>query len=581
MYLSPYLKTTLLTLSFICTFSIKAQDLPDPLPYSLKSYPLVSEFANNEETKTHYTNPIIHADYSDPDVVEVAGEYYMTASSFNAAPGLPILHSTDLVNWSLINYALPKQIPSEHFSTPQHGNGVWAPNIRYHNKKFWIFYPDPDFGIYVTTATDPAKKWSSPKLILKGKGLIDPTPLWDENGKTYLIHAWAKSRAGFNNVLSLREMSEDASWVSNDYQHIIDGSEHKNYRTIEGPKVYQRNGYYYIFAPAGGVDLGWQSVFRSKNITGPYQAKIVMAQGNSVTNGPHQGAWVHTQQNEDWFIHFQSKKAYGRIVHLQPMQWQDNWPIIGLDKDGDGIGQPVSHYKKPAANKTSNKLGNKQSSTLSDDFLTNTLGLSWQWNANPKKDWYTLDKNPGFLRLYAQLQVNNNGDNLWLTPSLLLQKLPRETFSATTKLTINKESEKAKSGLILFGENYAWIGVRPSIDKEITEIVFVHCHGARKGCNESILEAIPLSTKNLNSDNLDTNNVETNKVEFKVIVQPGASAVFSYRTDFNKPFKIIGEHFQAVKGRWVGAKIGLFIVSENPTKEQYIDVDYFRYDNLD
>ncbi|MEP1444584.1 MAG: glycoside hydrolase 43 family protein [Paraglaciecola sp.] len=509
-----------------------------------------------------YKNPVLHADYSDLDVVAVNGHYYMTSSSFNSAPGLPILHSTDLVNWQLINYALPQQVPLDHFATPRHGEGVWAPNIRFHDGKFWIFYPDPDFGIYVTTATDPAKAWSEPKLILAGKGIIDPTPLWDADGKSYLLHGWAKSRAGFNNVLSLREMAADTSWVSDKYVHIVDGSKLKGYRTIEGPKFYQRNGYYYIFAPAGGVDLGWQSVYRAKNIEGPYEAKIVMAQGNSVTNGPHQGTWVHTEFGEDWFLHFQAKKAYGRIVHLQPMQWINDWPVIGIDKDGDGIGQPVQQFKKP-------KAAGKQAITplvVNDEFAQTSLGLTWQWNANYQDSWYSLTAPPGQLRLFTQPKIKTTGDNLWMTPSLIMQKIPADQFAVVSKITLSQEALKAQSGLVLFGEDYAWIGVQPDKITGKANIVFVHCNGARKGCDESVLEQ---------------KEFDGQSVELRMMMQPGASAVFSYRTDASQQFTIIGEHFQAVRGRWVGAKIGFFSVAEKPQKNQYMDVDYIRFNELD
>src|SRR5687768_15467008 len=107
-----------------------------------------------------YKNPILHSDYSDPDVCRVGEDFYMVSSSFNAVPGLPVLHSSDLVNWRIIGHALKRQKPFEHFEKPQHGNGVWAPAIRFHGGEFYLYYPDPDFGIYLTKAKDPAGPWS-------------------------------------------------------------------------------------------------------------------------------------------------------------------------------------------------------------------------------------------------------------------------------------------------------------------------------------------------------------------------------------------------------------------------------------
>ena len=148
------------------------------------------------------------------------------------------------------------------------------------------------------------------------------------------------------------EMTPDGTSSIGSDRVIYDG--HIGNATIEGAKMYKRDGYYYIFSPAGGVATGWQVVLRSKNVWGPYEARTVMAQGNTDVNGPHQGGWVDTPDGkEDWFVHFQDKGAYGRVVHLQPMEWLENgWPVIGVDKDGDGCGEPVSTYKKPNVGKT-------------------------------------------------------------------------------------------------------------------------------------------------------------------------------------------------------------------------------------
>ena len=278
-----------------------------------------------------YQNPILHADYSDPDVCAVGDDFYMTASSFNCIPGIPILHSNDLVNWSLVNYALPVQEPETFFDKAQHGKGVWASAIRFHNGEFYIYWGDPDYGIYMIKTKDPKGKWSKPVLVKAGKGMIDATPLWDEDGKVYLIHAYAGSRSGVNSILVICELNAEGTEVISDPVMVFDGNDGKNH-TIEGPKLYKRNGYYYIFAPAGGVATGWQLVLRSKNIYGPYESKIVMAQGKTTINGPHQGGWVDTNTGESWFVHFQDKGAYGRVIHLNPMMWVNDWPVIGVDR---------------------------------------------------------------------------------------------------------------------------------------------------------------------------------------------------------------------------------------------------------
>lgn len=250
-----------------------------------------------------YTNPVINADYSDPDVcVGPSGEdYYMTASSFQCTPGLPILHSKDLVNWEIVNYALKTLYTGhnaleEHFATPQHGAGVWAPSIRYHNGEYYIYWGDPDYGVFMTKTRggNPAGKWEDPVCVIEGKGMIDTTPLWDEDGRCYMVNGWANSRGKFASVLCVRELSADGTHAISDPVIVFDGNGTEN-RTCEGPKFYKREGWYWIMCPAGGVPDGFQLAMRSKSPYGPYEHKIVLAQGKTGINGPHQGGWIHTK----------------------------------------------------------------------------------------------------------------------------------------------------------------------------------------------------------------------------------------------------------------------------------------------
>jgi len=385
--------------------------------YAAAQQPYVSKVWVADNKNGTYKNPVLFADYSDPDACRVGDDYYLVASSFEGIPGLPVLHSKDLVNWTIIGHALKRQPPFDHFSQPRHGNGVWAPAIRYHNGEFYIYYPDPDFGIYVVKAKNISGPWSDPILVEGGKGLIDPCPLWDDDGKVYLVHAYAGSRAGIKSIVVVNKMDASGTKILDAGVMVFDG--HDQDPTLEGPKFYKRNGYYYIFAPAGGVPTGYQLVLRSKNVYGPYERKVVMDQGASPINGPHQGAWVDTKTGEDWFLHFQDREAYGRIVHLQPMKWVNNWPVIGIDKDGDGKGEPVLTYKKPNVGKT----WPVQTPQESDEFNSNTIGLQWQWQANPKPYWAFPGN--GYLRLFSA-QVPDSAKNLWQVPNVLMQKFPAE-----------------------------------------------------------------------------------------------------------------------------------------------------------
>ncbi len=502
-----------------------------------------------------FKNPVINADYSDPDAIRVGDDYYMISSSFNHVPGLPILHSKDLVNWKLIGHALKQIVPTDHFSKVQHGGGVWAPSIRYHNNEFYIYYPDPDFGIYLIKAKNILGPWSEPILVEAGKGLIDPCPLWDNDGKVYLVHAYAGSRAGIKSIIVVKELNAAGTKIISDAVMVYDG--HEKDPTIEGPKFYKRNNYYYIFAPAGGVSTGWQTVLRSKNVYGPYERKAVMDQGTTIINGPHQGAWITTQNGEDWFLHFQDKDAYGRVVHLQPMKWINDWPVIGADKNSDGKGEPVMIYKKPNVGKSF------PITTLSDsdEFNSPKLGLQWQWQANPKEGW-AFPTATGSLRMYSVHQPDSI-KNLWNLPNIIGQKLPAEEFTATVKIQFYPKFKFERFGLILFGSDYAYISAEKGDDG-----IYIICReniGADKGKKE-IENSIAL--------------VKGNEFYLQMKMEKGGICHFGF-SDNGERFTTIARSFTAKPGRWVGAKLGLFCLRNNISNDAgYTDVDWFRLEPL-
>jgi beta-xylosidase len=520
---------------------------------SFAQQPYVSKVWVADNGDGTYNNPVLNADYSDPDAIRVGDDFYMVSSSFEDVPGLPILHSKDLVNWKIIGHALVTLVPKEHFSVPRHGEGVWAPSIRFHNGEFYIYYPDPDFGIYLVKAKHPAGPWSDPVLVEAGKGLIDPCPLWDDNGKVWLVHAFAGSRAGIKSIIVVKEMNAEGTKTIDSGVIVYDG--HEMDPTIEGPKFYKRNGYYYIFAPAGGVSTGWQTVLRSKNIHGPYERKVVMDQGSTAVNGPHQGAWVNTKTGEDWFLHFQDKGVYGRVVHLQPMKWINNWPVIGIDKDGDGKGEPVMRYKKPSATKQA-----IQTPAESDEFDGNKIGLQWQRMSNPSAAWAFTNQMKGSLRLYA---VKQTGNNLWDNGNILLQKFPADSFSVTTKIDFhpNPKLKNERAGLVIMGLDYAGIGLRSGSNK--IYLTYFENIDADKGSAEK--ETV-------------IDSVMNGSLIFRADVHNGGIVSFSYSVD-GSTFIPLSKTFKVRQGKWKGAKIGIFCSRQDVTNDSgWADFEWFRID---
>ena len=514
----------------------------------------------------YYKNPVLYADYSDPDACRVGDDFYMTSSSFNCIPGLQILHSKDLVNWEIVSAAVPYALPPIDDVAPLHGMRVWAPSIRHHDGWFYIFWGDPDQGAVMTKAQDVAGSWTEPVLVKAGKGIIDTTPLWDDDGRVYMVHAYAGSRAGFKSVISICELNADATKAITPSRIIFDG--HGEHPTCEGPKFYKHDGYYYIFHPAGGVQTGWQVVQRSKNIYGPYEMKVTLAQGDTDINGPHQGAWVDTPTGEHWFLHFQDVGAYGRLVHLQPMTWIDGWPVMGVDKDGDGCGEPVLKYKKPNVGK-SYHINNPRES---DEFNGYELGKQWQWHANFNEKWHYCAGQKGVLRLFSYPEPEG-GKSLWDVPNLLMQKPTAPNFTCTTKLNFTTSDKYLgeRTGLVVMGLDYAAIVMENTADGLVLNQVV--CKEADKGNVEKVIASVPLQSGEvyLRAKFMDKGMLEKNPLDMKVMVQ------FSYSLD-GKKFKPLGEAFQAKEGKWIGAKTGVFCT--RPAKERvdggWVDVDFFR-----
>ena len=527
--------------------------------------------SSRQEEALTYTNPILHLDFSDPDVCRVGDNYYMTASSFNCFPGLPILHSRDLVHWEQIGAALtdyPCDGSEDDFhTTVHHGKAVWAPAIRYHEGWFYIYVGDPDRGIFMVRTKNPAGRWEAPVWVVRQKGFIDPCPLWDDDGRAWLSHGLAGSRAGLKSVLFVAPMAADGRSLTGPSRIVYDG--HETQPTIEGTKFYRRSGWYYIFSPAGGVATGWQTVLRARHPYGPYEERIVMAWAPGTVNGPHQGAWVSAPDGTHWFLHFQDKGAYGRIVHLQPLTWlADGWPLIGEDPDGDGVGQPmvdgdrIGHLFSGPKQQTSAKV--------------NPYGLDWAWQypAIPSPYWH-MALPEGGVRLYSVEQTWPY-TSLWDCPNVLQQKFSAESFTVTAKLSFNPNPQlKQKgetAGFVVMGNDYAGLRLTDTADGAV--LSYIECQGASKGAAETATPLCTLSytahpqphryeSRNVPLVNYPDRQEAVLWVRLEVTPRPVEGNVpdavchFSYSLD-GQDWTPAAAEFTARPELWIGAKWGFF-----------------------
>ncbi|AZM56616.1 glycoside hydrolase [Streptomyces sp. WAC 01529] len=485
-----------------------------------------------------YRNPVLAADWSDPDVVRVGDDFYLTASSFGRVPGLPLLHSRDLVNWTLIGHALDRLEPAEAFASPRHDCGVWAPSLRHHDARYWIFWGDPDHGVYQVNARHIRGPWTRPHLLKAGKGLIDPCPLWDEEtGLAYLVHAWAKSRSGVKNLITGYRMSPDGRELLDEGSVLIDGDRVPGWFTIEGPKIYRHDGWFWILAPAGGVATGWQGAFRSRAFHGPYEERVVLQQGGTGVNGPHQGGWVRTATGEDWFLHFQQRGAYGRVVHLQPMRWDaDGWPVLG------NAGTPVDVHRKPDLPPQP-----PSAPATGDDFPGGRHGPQWQWTANPRTGWATSHSADG-LRLTCVRTAR--ADDVRALPHTLTQRLPLRPCSVEVELRLDAEVPGTRAGLAVLGDAYSWVGLERDQGGAARLV-----HRFAEAGTEAERDAAP------------PRPAPNGSALLRVEVTEGARCRF--HADTGEGYRPTGApEFTATPWRWVGALLALFAAApagEEPT----------------
>ncbi|MGW7420661.1 family 43 glycosylhydrolase [Streptomyces sp. NPDC054813] len=491
---------------------------------------------------TTFTNPVLNADWSDPDVVRVGDDFYLTASSFGRAPGLPLLHSRDLVGWTLVGHALERLEPEERFTVPRHDCGVWAPSLRHHDDRFWIFWGDPDQGVFQVNAPEFRGPWTRPQLVKEGKGLIDPCPLWDdETGEAYLVHAWAKSRSGIKNRLTGHRMHPDGTSLLDTGKVIVDGDRIPGWFTLEGPKLYRHDGWFWILAAAGGVATGWQGALRSRGFFGPYEERIVLEQRDTDVNGPHQGGWVRTAAGEDWFLHFQQRGAYGRVVHLQPMRWGrggtsrsseaengGGWPVIGDD------GAPVAVPPRPRL-----PAQPPAAPATDDDFPGGRFGRQWQWTANPGEGWATQHSGDG-LRLACVRSADAH--DLRRLPHVLTQRLPGSPCAVEVVLRLESKEPGARAGLAVLGDAFGWIGLERGPD------------GAAR-----LVHRFAEAVADRERDASRSCPAPGGLARLRIQIGTGARCRFSY--DIGAGAVPSGPVFAATPWRWVGALLGLFAVA--------------------
>lgn len=466
-----------------------------------------------------YVNPVLNADYSDPDVVRVGEKFYMVASDFHYM-GMQVLESTDMVNWHIVSQifdrlSYPGWDENKHFA-----GGSWAPSIRCHEGRLYVYFCTPEEGLFMSWADDPRGPWSPLHCLREVPKWEDPCPLWDDDGKAYL----GRSQHGAGPII-IHRMTPDGRQLLDDGVTVYTGP------VAEGTKLMKRDGYYYLIIPEGGVGQGWQTVLRARNIYGPYEKRVVLEQGSTDVNGPHQGALVDTPDGRWWFYHFQESSPRGRVVHLQPARWVDGWPLMGVDIDGNGIGEPVPVWtcplpSKPALPQTSDDFSG--ATTVWVGQQQRQLGPQWQWNHNPADEAWSLAARRGWLTLRALKAAT-----LKESRNMLTQKTMGYESKATTKIDCQGMKDGTHAGLLCTGREFMGIGI---CQVEGRRWLYTENDGKRQ-----MVRPWTGMTAYLRVD------IDSKKNRHCLMVSSDG-----------KRFTTVGEPFSLRMGSWKGSRVGLY-----------------------
>jgi beta-xylosidase len=503
-------------LFFILVFSL----------YNLKAQKTHSD--NNDGT---YTNPVIFADFPDPDVIFVGDTYYMVTTTMFIFPGVTVLKSHDLVNWEYCSNAVPRFDSNPCYNLDgctRYAHGQWATSLKYNNGKFYLLFITLDEGGFICSALDAAGPWEIRKLP---KGFYDPGLFFDDDGRIYVAHGYSK--------IFITELDKNFSSRSND-SLVFTGDIRPG---LEGTHVYKINGYYYLYCTYGGID-GIQVALRSKNIFGPYEQKVVLRDTTKGVNfGVHQGALIKTQTNEWWTILFVDSGPFGRCPSLQPVIWVDNWPVAGVD------GKGVVKYKKPNVGKN---YPLKDLPT-SDEFNNKTLGMQWGWNHNPDSTKWSITRRPGYLRLATTRLVTNlpEARNTLTQRSFANYDQTIPTIGST-RMEVNNMKNGDFAGLAVFQDPYAFIAMKQNKGSKFLVMVY----------NGKTIDSVAMNKSTVYLRAIASNSTR--------------KAFFEYSTD-NKIFIPLGKEFSMRFSLTIftGNKFCLFNYATLETGG-YVDFDWFR-----
>ena len=485
-----------------------------------------------------YKNPIIFADFPDPDVIRVGDTFYMVSTTMHLFPGATIVKSKDLVNWEYCAQPLTQLSTKDDYNLMNGKNayarGMWACSMKYHDGKFYILINGNDAGGFILTASDPEGKWDMTPLP---RSYYDPGMLFD-NGKVYIA-------CGIGNI-QMCELDENFNYIRE--QRVISDKD-----GLEGSHLYKIGDYYYIYATYGGWPSG-QAIFRSKNIFGPYEEKMLVEKIiNGQVNTVHQGALFDTTEGEWWTIMQEDLGCLGRMPNLQPVVWADDWPIVG------NKGVPYSTYFKP-------NVGGSYPRTAmptNDNFRSYPIGMQWEWNHNPDDGAWSLFERPGWLRM----RTSGTADKLTQARNMLTQRIYTQHGKETTpstgtiRLDVTHLTEGDRAGICILQDPYAFIAVQ-----------------VKNGQRQIVWRQDQLTENSNFTPREEVKTIDIDSVVYlrAAITKSTSKTQFYYSLD-NKTFTPLGgQTTQSFNlSVFVGSRFGIFCYATQADSQGFADFDWF------
>ena len=424
-----------------------------------------------QDNKAH--NPIIFADVPDMSMIRVGNNYYMSSTTMHMSPGVPIMKSTDLVNWKLINYAYDTLASTDALNLVNgkstYGRGSWASSLRFHKGTYYVSTFSQTTGkTYIYSTKDIEKgAW---KRVCFSPALHDHSLFFDDDGKVYMLYGSGK--------LTLVELSEDLSGIKPGgiNQVVIENASEpsqvpgrKGGLPAEGSQLYKINGKYYLFNiswPPGGMRT--VLIHRADQLSGPWEGRIGLQD-----KGVAQGGLIDMPDGRWYAYLFRDFGSVGRIPYLVPVNWEDGWPLLGIDgKAPETLDLPANKSLTPGI-------------VASDEFSRKkreaVLPLVWQWNHNPDNRCWSVTERKGFLRL----RTGRIDSSFLLAGNILTQRTTGPVCSGSISLDISGMKDGDFTGLGLLQKNYGLAGVR--MNGTTKEIVMMNASSGQPVEAEHIL----------------------------------------------------------------------------------------------